>query len=101
MAARPVELHPEAVQEAAEAYTWYVRRNEEVAAAFIAELDRIIARIAEDPASLPLHLRGTQRCSFRRFPYLVVFREWSDVVQVIAVAHGRRRPTYWRERLKD
>ena len=86
--ATPVELHPDAVEEAAGAYAWYARRNEEVAAEFLAELDRIVARIGEDPSSLPLHLHGTRRCSFRRFPYLVIFRERAEVVQVVAVAEA-------------
>jgi hypothetical protein len=34
----------------------------------------------------------------RRFPYLVVYREVSTGLQVIAVAHGRRRPGYWKNR---
>ena len=97
--ATPVELHPDAVEEAADAYAWYASRSEKVAAAFLAELDRVIARIGEDPASLPFHLHGTRRCPFRRFPYQVIFRERAEVVQVVAVAHGRRRPSYWRSRL--
>lgn len=38
-----------------------------------------------------LHLRG--------FPYFIIFRELEDEVQVVAVAHERRRPSYWRRRL--
>ena len=51
-----VELHPAAVTEAAEARAWYADRNEEVGTAFLTELDRAIARIGDDPSSLPMHL---------------------------------------------
>ena len=34
----------------------------------------------------------------RRFPYVVYYSEGEEVVRVIAIAHGRRRPGYWRSR---
>ena len=34
----------------------------------------------------------------RRFPYLIVYRTTSTAIQVVAVAHGRRRPGYWKTR---
>jgi hypothetical protein len=35
-----------------------------------------------------------------RFPYLVVFREQTSGVEIIAIAHGHRRPGYWRNRVR-
>ena len=46
------------------------------------------------------YLHGTRRYLMRRFPYLVVYRATPDKLQVIAVAHGKRKPGYWRNRLK-
>jgi toxin ParE1/3/4 len=34
-----------------------------------------------------------------RFPYLVIFLEADAAIQLVAVAHGKRRPGYWRKRL--
>jgi hypothetical protein len=39
-------------------------------------------------------------CLLKKFPYLVVFREYPDHLFIVAVAHGHRRPGYWRKRLK-
>jgi hypothetical protein len=36
----------------------------------------------------------------RDFPYFVVFRETTGGLEIIAVAHGRRRPGYWRDRVE-
>jgi toxin ParE1/3/4 len=30
------------------------------------------------------------------FPYYVIFEELSDRVEILAIAHNRRRPGYWR-----
>jgi len=65
---------------------------------FLDELDRIIERIGDQPSQFPLHEFGTRRCTLRRFPYIVVFRETEAGVEIIAVAHGRQRPGYWRDR---
>jgi hypothetical protein len=43
--------------------------------------------------------RGTaRRVLVRRFPYFVIYREWSDRLEIVAVAHQSRRPGYWRSR---
>lgn len=41
-----------------------------------------------------------RRVLLERFPYAVVFIETEDVVHVIAVAHFRREPSYWRDRVQ-
>jgi toxin ParE1/3/4 len=56
--------------------------------------------IAERRLSFPEYLAGTRRALLRRYPYLVVFRELPDCIQVFAIAHGSRRPGYWFRRLK-
>jgi len=95
---KPVELHPRATDEAADAYEWYTARNPHAAEAFMAEVDRAIERIAEAPARWPVHLHGTRRFLLRRFPFALIYRENPDTILVLAVAHGRRRPGYWRRR---
>jgi hypothetical protein len=34
-----------------------------------------------------------------RFPFSLVYRVLESEVEVLAVAHGKRRPGYWRSRL--
>jgi plasmid stabilization system protein ParE len=95
---REVEFHPRALEEARAAYQWYMARSTAAASAFLSEIDLALARIAEAPDRWPAYMRGTRRYLLRRFPYSVVFRETADKIQVIAVAHGRRRPGYWKNR---
>ena len=97
---RAIELHPEAVAEARDAREWYAERSSVAADAFMAELDVAIDRICESPDRWATYLHGTHRYLLKRFPYLVVDRVTEDRLQVIAVAHGKRKPGYWRHRLK-
>jgi hypothetical protein len=64
----------------------------------MAELDHAIDEIENSPERWPVHLHGTRKFLLRRFPYSVVYRITERELQVIAVAHGRRRPGYWRIR---
>ena len=66
---------------------------------FVAEVRRVSALIvlrAEAGSPMPL---GRRRWLCERFPYTVVYRIALDgEIRVIAVAHHRRRPGYWRSR---
>jgi plasmid stabilization system protein ParE len=96
---RPIELHPEAIAEARDAREWYAERNSAAADAFMAELDIAIDQICDSPDRWAPYLHGTRRYLLKRFPYLVVYRTGADKIQVIAVAHGKRKPGYWRDRI--
>jgi hypothetical protein len=43
---------------------------------------------------------GVRRVRTKRFPYAVVFIELAERIRVIAVMHERRRPGYWKDRLR-
>jgi plasmid stabilization system protein ParE len=98
LAAPSVRLHPEAIAEAKAAYEWYAERNPAAANAFISELDDAISQIQTSPERWPMHLQDTRKFLFRRFPYGIIYRITESAIQVIAVAHGRRRPGYWKSR---
>ena len=93
-----LSFHPEAVAEARAAWRWYAERSPLVAAAFVAELDVAMDRISEAPSRWPQYLEGSRRYVMRRFPFVVVYREREGTLEVLAIAHGRRRPGYWRIR---
>ncbi|MCH7935415.1 MAG: type II toxin-antitoxin system RelE/ParE family toxin, partial [Gemmatimonadetes bacterium] len=42
---------------------------------------------------------GTRRVLLHRFPYIVVYKELEDEILVVAFAHHKQRPGYWRDRI--
>jgi toxin ParE1/3/4 len=99
MSNKPLELHPEALAEADSALLWYRERSAKAARAFIAEIQRALNRVVESPQRWPVAKAGWRRYPLRRFPYFVVYQEMPDYILILAVAHGRRRPGYWRARM--
>lgn len=97
-----LSVHPEAVQELLGAIRYY----EERAAAgedFANAARRARKDVAESPEAWPpvpywndmplIRSRGVGH-----FPYRVVYYVRGDEVALIAYAHEKRRPGYWRER---
>lgn len=51
------------------------------------------------PQTWPDHVHGTRKFVLQRFPCAVIYREKESAVQILAVAHGHRRPGYWKDRI--
>jgi plasmid stabilization system protein ParE len=96
---RSVHIHPAALEEAEAATDWYAERSQRAAEGFLNELHRAIEQIAEHPERFPAFEFGTRRIVLRKYPYLLIYRESATSVEIVAVAHGRRRPGYWRNRV--
>lgn len=57
-------------------------------------------RVLEGPARYRIERQpDIRRIGLERFPFHVVFREAAAGVQVLAVAHDRKRPGFWAGRL--
>jgi plasmid stabilization system protein ParE len=99
MIARQLSLHPAAVEEAEAAARWYRERSPRAAKRFVLELTQVIDKILEAPVRWPQGAHGTRKANLPCFPFSVIYWESSDKVRILAVAHGRRRPGYWKDRL--
>ncbi|MDA1054528.1 MAG: type II toxin-antitoxin system RelE/ParE family toxin [Planctomycetota bacterium] len=97
-----LEFHPVAEAEAEPAVDWYVERSVQAAEGFLDELDVALQKVSDAPDLWARYLHGTRRYLLKRYPFIVVYRGKSaDVVQIVAIAHGHRRPGYWRVRVED
>jgi len=93
-----LSIHPEALEEAVSAARWYRERSPLTAKRFVAELNQVIDNILDAPHRWPVSARGTRKVKLPCFPYLVIYRAKDDGVLVLAIAHGHRRPGYWKTR---
>lgn len=94
-----VEFTPEALREIDDAFEWYLERSVQAAEALVREVTKALALIAASPAIWPRFEAGTRRYVLRKFPYGIIYREIPDGIEVVAVAHHKRQPRYWRGRL--
>jgi plasmid stabilization system protein ParE len=94
----PVRYLPAARVDFDESFNWYATQNVVSARQFVQAIDATLTRISTDPESFPLVDRHHRACSLRRFPFRIVYRWCDDHVLVVAVAHAKRRPGFWRHR---
>ena len=100
---KPVRLSPEAAEELTHVEERYQERAG-LGAEFVLAVRTAAARIAKMPRSFPLASTVTpeadvRQCVLKRFPYSIFFIELESEIRILAIAHGRRRPGYWRSRV--
>lgn len=93
-----------AAAEFEDAVIWYESERSGYGAVFASEVRRAVRRAAELPGSGALlsefpTQHDVRRFVLRRFPYSIVTARIDGQRAVVAVAHDRRRPGYWRTRL--
>jgi plasmid stabilization system protein ParE len=93
-----LRIHSQAQQEIHEAFDWYFKRSFQTAEAFLDEIGKSLSQIVSHPKLYPAYLHHTRRRILKGFPYSVIFQEKEDTLRVLAIAHAKRRPGYWRSR---
>jgi toxin ParE1/3/4 len=99
-----VRILEAAAAEAAGAATWYESQRVGLGADFREDFRAGLAVLQEgvvpgSPWPGRLSERGVKRILLKRFPFSVVVVDTGGGKVVLAVAHHRRRPAYWRGRL--
>lgn len=94
-----VSLAAAAELELIEGARFYAREaGAELGQAFLDEFERSAMLLLHQPA-LGAPWRGkVRRLPLRRFPYSIVYLPNESEVRILAVAHQRRRPGFWRGR---
>lgn len=95
----------DAAEELQAAATFYEQERSGYGDRFMSEVHRVVARAARfpdsgAPASKTDPKRNVRKLPLRRFPYLIVTAIVDGRQAVVAVAHMRREPNYWQERLR-
>jgi toxin ParE1/3/4 len=81
----------------------YEARREHLGIEFLvdATIDQIVALphagalVRRLPHDLPVRRRAVTR-----FPYHVIYLEMTTHIRILAIAHDRRKPGYWQERVR-
>ena len=93
-----VEFHPAAEVELAAAVEVGEARAPGLGAELLHEVRRVAALVSELPdIGEPLDQRH-RRFPLRRFPFALMYQVNNDRLLILAIAHRRQRPGYWRER---
>jgi plasmid stabilization system protein ParE len=94
----PAIFLPEAARELEEAILYYELRSQGLGKQFSMETESAVKDIEKDPEIWPLFKESTRRRLLKRFPFAILYRVEATEVVIVAVAHLRRKPDYWKDR---
>jgi plasmid stabilization system protein ParE len=86
-------------QEVADIVQWYDQQSEGLGRAFLDELDRVVRLVRAYPLIATEIEPEIRRFLLSRFPYSLIYGLDQETLVVIALAHQRREPRYWADRL--
>lgn len=93
-------FHPVAATEHYEIVEFYESCSTGLGRAYLLEFEQVMEQVVEAPHRYRIERSpNIRRASLPQFPYKVIYRELEGYVQVLAVSHQRRRPSYWAGRL--
>lgn len=93
----PVVLTAEAEADFDTAADWD-EQQAGLGAEFTDRVRKVLTQIGQTPELHGVIHQDIRRARVQRFPYLVFYRVRPDRVEVIAVLHGRRDPSVWKNR---
>lgn len=94
-----MEFLEEAETEFFEAVMWYESREPGLGVRFRDEVSRMILKIQQDPLLWREQDGGYRRVNCPVFPYNISYFIRGECILIAAVAHGHRKPGYWKVRL--
>jgi plasmid stabilization system protein ParE len=97
MASKPLRFHPDAEDEYLTSLSWYRERSLIAATNFESAIEEAVARMVIAPQRWPNYFGGFRKYALRQFP--IIYQELSSEIVVFAIAHGSRKPGYWKDRV--
>lgn len=94
-----VEFLQEAEEEMINASIFYEDHTSGLGERFINDIERSAQLLNEQPLIGERIDKDLRRILLRHFPFSLIYSAEKGLILIIAVAHQRRRPSYWRERL--
>ncbi|MDR3416225.1 MAG: type II toxin-antitoxin system RelE/ParE family toxin [Nevskia sp.] len=95
-------FHLEAEAEHYEAVAFYQSQRAGLGEGYLVEFEQVMACVVQAPQAFRVERKpDIRRAHLKRFPHTVIYRELEGAVQILAIAHKRRRPGYWSGRLSD
>lgn len=94
-------FHPAAEIEHLDNITYYESLQAGLGASYLAQFEAAMDTVCVNPHRLAVeHAPQVRRIRLKGFPFTILYREATGAIQVLAVAHYRRRPQYWFGRIE-
>jgi hypothetical protein len=93
-------FHPEAYEEMLESARYLEAKTPGLGFDLVKAIHECAQRIIKFPTSGSIERAKIRKSLVRGFPFTVLYEPHQDYIFIAAVMHQRRKPGYWRARLK-
>ena len=96
---KEIVLDPLAIADFRRAIRYFLRKQPSAIKPFRIDFNDTLDRVQSNPEHYAVHPGTTARyCRFDKFEYGLWYQILGDTIWIIAVAHGKRRLMYWKNR---
>ena len=87
-----LEIRPLAAIEVLEAYDWYELQREGLGGEFLDELETFYNSVLRNPTSFGFYDKTVRQGKMNRFPYVVVFEIFDELIVVYSLFMSKQNP---------
>ena len=92
-------FHPDARDELFSAITYYNEQSPGLGTEFLEEIKKSVNKIQENPTRWKLLKKQVRQYIVQRFPFSIFYISTPEQVYIVAIAHNKRKPYYWKSRV--
>jgi toxin ParE1/3/4 len=93
-----VKLHPDALEELNETVLYYERKASGLGSSFIMDFEEAVDRLILLPEAGSEIASGIRQVIFEKFEHSIIYFEYEGGLEILAIAHMKRKPNYWLKR---
>lgn len=97
---KPVRFHPAAEAEYLNALSYYAGISEALGQSVCRYMAGRLTEVGKQPQVFRMFDPPARRHFGARFPYALIYLYQPDGIWIVAVAHFKQHPGYWKERLR-
>jgi hypothetical protein len=90
---------PEAGEELTSAFNYYEDIVAGLGYDLLDEVDSVLKRLLEFPASAPFLTERIRKAVLHNFPFSILYSFSDDTLRITAFMHQKRKPNYWKDRI--
>ncbi len=82
-----------------DAFEYYENELDGLGYRFIDEFNDAVNRILKHPHAWSSVKNNVRKCILKKFPFKIIYAIHDKLIVILAIAHQRRHPDYWIDRL--
>jgi plasmid stabilization system protein ParE len=93
-----LKLHPLAENDLKIALNYYFEISPKLEKRFLSHVDKQFNNILNSPNLYQYETETSQKVIMSKFPYIIIYEQYEDIIMVLAIFHTKQNPTKLLER---